>query len=653
MYSVIRRGIRGSVAFTALLLFPIASAPAQTTETVVFQGRLSTSGGSIPADGLYRIRFSIYAEEAGGASLWSENQPSVQVTDGVSNTVLFGENPAPPEIFTDWNSLWLEITVDTDNDGFEPEEIFAPRTPLHAVPIALYSKDAAKLGGVEAADYALKSDLDFSIESLTSQVEADNAAQDLLIGAKADSADVTAALAEKADADDVAAALAGKADADTVNEALLFKADSATVQSQQELQDNAIAGKADLSSIIQWQVVIGGGDVPAQRNFGYVINTSEAVNVQLPLSSSINVGDIIRVSGATLSGWQISQNTGQRILSQSLPFPQIPSTWTGIESTRIWSSVACSADGRRVVACDGGTPGPVVGSSDGGEFWSQYLIGGFWRSVAMSADGQTIVVADDSPGVLYLSTDGGFNWLGRESSRKWSSVAMSSDGTHMVAGVNFGGYLYTSNDSGDTWTQRDSLRDWSSVACSSDGSIMLASANPGQLYVSTDFGETWVARDSSRQWRDVAMSADGKRMMAASYGSWIYQSLDSGTSWFPIYTPRNWDCVASSANGQILAAGVISGNIYVSTDGGAKWNAVADSRVWRSLAMSADGTRLFGAAENTTLYTATAIISTTGRTTNTGSGSGLRGSSYSAVELQYVGNDTFLPISASGIVGVF
>lgn len=643
-----------AAARVALLLAVAPCAFAQSiSDTVVFQGRLAGPGGTVPADGLYRIRFSIYAEDAGGTSLWSENQPSVQVTDGTSNTILFGENPAPPEIFTDWNSLWLEITVDTDNDGFEPEEVFTPRTPLHAVPIALYAKDSAKMGGVPAADYALKADVDFSIDALTSQVESDNAAQDLAIDAKANAEEVTAALADKADSSVVNAALADKADAATVNEALLFKADSATVQSQQELQNAAIAGKAELSSIVQWQVVTSGGVVPAQRNYGYVINTSQPVNVQLPLSASLGVGDIIRISGASLSGWVVNQNSGQRILSQSLPFPQIPSTWSSIESTRIWSSVACSADGRRVVACDGGTPGPVVGSSDGGEFWSQYLTGGFWRSVAMSEDGQTILVADDAPGVLYLSTDGGLNWLGRESSRKWSSVAMSADATHMVATVNYGGFIYTSDDSGDTWTQRDSSRDWNSVACSSDGSIMLASANPGQLYVSTDYGATWVARDSSRQWRDVAMSADGSRMMSAVYGSWIYLSTDSGASWSPVYTPRNWDCVASSANGQILAAGVISGNIYISTDAGVKWNAVADSRVWRSLAMSADGTRLFGAAENTTLYTATALIGTTGRVTSAGSGGGLRGSAYSAVELQYVGNDTFLPLSASGNVAVF
>jgi hypothetical protein len=646
--------LMNAAARVALLLAVAPCAFAQSTsDTVVFQGRLAGPGGAVPADGLYRIRFSIYAEDAGGTSLWSENQPSVQVTDGTSNTILFGENPAPPEIFTDWNSLWLEITVDTDNDGFEPEEIFSPRTPLHAVPIALYAKDAAKLSGVAAADYALKADVDFSIDALTSQVESDNAAQDLLIEAKANSDDVTAALADKADADDVTSALAGKADADTVNEALLLKADSATVQSQQELQDTAIAGKAELSSIVQWQVVTSGGVVPAQRNYGYVINTSQPVNVQLPLSASLGVGDIIRISGASLSGWVVNQNSGQRILSQSLPFPQIPSTWSSIESTRIWSSVACSADGRRVVACDGGSPGPVQGSLDGGKTWSQYLFGEFWRSVAMSADGQIILIGIDSPGVLVVSTDGGLNWIGREESRKWSGVAISADGTRMVATANLGGYIYTSDDTGVTWTQRESSRDWSGVASSADGSVLLACANPGQLYVSTDYGATWTPRATSMQWRDVAISADGSRMVAVPYGQQIYTSEDGGVSWNPKELNRNWDCVASSSNGQILAAGVISGNIHLSTDAGSTWSAVADSRVWRSIAMSADGSRIYGAAENTTLYTATAAIGTTGRVTSAGSGGGLRGSAYSAVELQYVGNDTFLPLSASGNVAVF
>ncbi|MBI1319992.1 MAG: hypothetical protein GC168_13770 [Candidatus Hydrogenedens sp.] len=640
-------------ASAALLWSGPGHAQDGTSNTILFQTRVETPEGDPIPDGNYPVRFSIYATESDSTTLWSETQTLVEITDGLSNTILFGETPPPADLFDQWDSLWLEVAIDRDNDGFDPEDIFNPRTPLHAVPFALYAKDAGSLGGTPAGEYAKSADVTTELETLESSVTSAQDAQDAAIAMKADAAEVYT----KAEIDSQQGlqdeAIDDKADAAAVEAALLSKADAATVQSEQDAQDTAIAGKADLSSVLQWQVVNTGGIVPAQRNFGYVISANLGVSVVLPLSNTLVAGDIIRVSGASLSGWQVNQNAGQRILSQSLPFPQIPATWNSAENTRIWSSVACSADGRSVVACDGGTPGPVVGSSDGGMFWSQYLFGGFWRSLAMSADGQTILVADDSPGVLYVSDDGGLNWLGRESSRKWSSVAVSADATHMVAAVTLGGYLYTSDDSGATWTQRESTRDWSSVSCSSDGSVMLASANPGQLYVSTDYGETWVARDTARQWRSVAMSADGSRMIAAAYGDWNYVSTNGGANWSPVYTTGNWACVASSSNGQILAAGLISGNIYVSTDGGAKWTAVADSRVWRSLAMSADGSRLFGAAENSTLYGATASVGTTGRVTSPGSGGGLRGSAYSAVELQYVGNDTFLPISSSGSIAAF
>lgn len=629
-----------AACLVSALFAPVALAQT-TTNTVAFQGRLTGPGGTSLNNGLYRIRFSIYSEENGGASLWSEEQPSVQVTDGLSNTILFGENPAPPEIFTDWNSLWLEITVDSDNDGFEPEEVFSPRTALNAVPIALYSKDSGALGGVPAADYALKSDVDSSIDTLSTEIDNELAAQDIEILTKADAAAVTDALTTKAD---IVA----------VDAALVSKADAATVQAQQDAQDALIANKLDASALFQWQVVVSGGLVSAAKNNGYVVTTNEDVQVQLPESTSLGVGDIVRISNAGTGTWSIQQGAGQYILSQNLVTSGYRYTsWEPRETTRIWSDVAMSSDGSRIYAVDGGTPGPVMASVDGGITWSQVFNNSYWRAVATSSDGSVTTVVDGRPGNIWTSTDYGQNWFSGDSDRAWSDVACSADGVKQVATVNFGGKIYTSTNSGATWTPRDNDRDWISVASSADGVKLIAAVSSGLLYTSTDSGENWVSRAITQQWRAVASSPDGNKLAAVAYGGQIYTSTNSGVTWTARDVNRNWTGIAISADGNRLAATVYGGAIYISNDAGFNWEPTISGINWRSVAMTPDGNKLFAAPEIAPLYTATPTAAPIGRTTTVGTSGGLRGGQNSAVELQYVGNDTFLPLNSNGNIGAF
>src|SRR3954462_6373977 len=71
-------------------------------------------------------------------------------------------------------------------------------------------------------------------------------------------------------------------------------------------------------------------------------------------------------------------------------------TWTETGSpSNLWSAVACSADGSRLLAATGG----------------QFV-----------------------NGQLYISTDSGTNWaLTGPSSMRWTSVASSADGTKQIA----------------------------------------------------------------------------------------------------------------------------------------------------------------------------------------------------------------------------
>ena len=65
-----------------------------------------------------------------------------------------------------------------------------------------------------------------------------------------------------------------------------------------------------------------------------------------------------------------------------------------------------------------------------------------WSSLACSADGRKLV-AGTSNDYIYISTDGGVNWrVTRSPAANWTCVASSADGTRLVA-TTYGGGIYT------------------------------------------------------------------------------------------------------------------------------------------------------------------------------------------------------------------
>lgn len=595
----------------------------ETTNTVAFQGRLTAPGGGILANGTYPMRFRIYANETGGDALWTEEQPAVSIVDGLSNTVLFGETPPPQDLFSLWGSLWLEVWLDVDRDGFGEGDVFNPRTALNAVPIAFYAKDAGALGGIPADQYAKADEIYTKAES-----DEQRTAQDEQIAQKADNASVEASQA----AQDAEIAL--KADADAVD------ASQAAQDAQIALKantDTVNAALADLeasmrAAMFQWQE-IPAGPVQAQKNRGYTVNSADEVTITLPSSADLTVGDVVRVSGAGAGGWRLAGNVGQHVITQELKLRN-SDPWVPRDSSREWYSLASSADGNKLVAAVSG--GQLYISTDSGESWNPKDSARVWMSVASSADG-TKLVAVVYGGQIYTSTDSGLTWTPRETDRNWSAVASSADGTKLVATVS-SGQIYTSTDSGENWTPRESSAGWGAVASSSDGSRLIA-INGSALYVSTDSGENWNQKGILRAWRSVAMSSDGLKIIAAVRDGQLYTSTDLGESWIARESNREWRAVASSVDGTRLLACVNEGPLYVSVDSGETWSPREYNREWFAVASSADGTKLLAAVRNGNLYTSTDTTELT---------SGLAGQQYSAVELQYIGNDTFLPLSSSG-----
>jgi hypothetical protein len=131
---------------------------------------------------------------------------------------------------------------------------------------------------------------------------------------------------------------------------------------------------------------------------------------------------------------------------------------------------------------------------------------------------------------------------------------------------------------------------------------------------------------------------------------YLYTSTDSGANWWAGDSSRGWQSVASSADGSRLAAVAMSGYgyIYTSTDSGVTWTVQPDAgrRGWYSVASSADGTRLVAVVNGGQIYTSTS-------STTAGTAGYLLGNQNAAIELQYVGNGKFIPISSMGTVQFF
>ena len=315
-------------------------------------------------------------------------------------------------------------------------------------------------------------------------------------------------------------------------------------------------------------------------------------------------------------------------------------TWTPTSAPSLpWSSLACSADGNQLVAAGFFRfqnevwfyrPLFIYTSADSGATWTQSATtSNLWTSVAISADGTKLVAAAKlgfdlyngdvaGDGGVYASTNSGVTWTRTTApANNWSSVTSSADGTKLVAvSLDDGagddeGSIYISLDSGVTWARTSApANGWSLVASSADGTkIVAADTWDGRVYISTNSGADWVQSGApeSFYWTSIASSADGMKLIAAQgllggYGGapgTIYTSANGGITWMPTAAPTNdWISVASSADGTRFVAGTSGYDfgdqpIYTSTDSGATWQLSGPQTRWSSVTISADGAKSF------------------------------------------------------------
>ncbi len=318
------------------------------------------------------------------------------------------------------------------------------------------------------------------------------------------------------------------------------------------------------------------------------------------------------------------------------PYPGCAQDWTLTSAPLTnWTSLAASADARFLVAAAWGPgnwaffwPGPIYVSTNAGTSWTMVLPrdgpGGYpepvisWSSVACSADGKKIFAAGWLPGdigihglPIYMSTNAGLSWTETATDAladAWELVAASADGKNVVACPPVSPVL-VSTDSGASWKPASVSRA-SRGAWSADGTtlvlagMILAPSTNAAIATSTNLGASWVTVEFTNvSGISVAASADGARLYAAAGPGLIYTSRDAGSTWTPTTAPSNfWSSIASSADGTklVAAAGLYGANagmpIYTSADAGVTWTSnKAPDIGWASVAASADGCSLLAA----------------------------------------------------------
>ena len=651
-----------SATFAALLLLAMA-ARAQTT-AFTYQGRLNN--GTNPATGMYDFRFQIYNANSVVVGGPLTNAP-VGVTNGLFTVALdFGGN-----VFNG-SALTLEIGVRTNGDT-NVYTVLSPRQPVLSVPYAVQSLNASNALTLAAPLQSTNITGTIPDTQLSANVALLNTNQ-VFAGANKFTGPVTATNPANVFVGAFAGNGIGLTSLSTTN--LVGTLPDARLSTNVALLNASAAfsgtvsaglfagnghGLTNVPGAFFW-VTISGTNAVAASNVGFIVtNNTTPVTILLPPAPS--VGDVFRVAGVGAAGWIMMQNSNQTVLAGNLSPGSIGENWTARDSVRNWSAVASSSDGVKLVATVNN--GQIYTSTNSGQTWTAQTTSGLgsldWSCVASSADGTKLVAAVGyipnnafPTGFLYTSTDSGVTWtkLGSLSSVNdlWSSVASSANGSTLVAavyGTSVNAGVYSSINAGANWTFA-AAQYASAVASSADGTKLVVTVANGAgqgIYTSTNSGASWVQHNTSNGWTAVTSSSDGSRLAATMGSGQIYISADSGVTWTPTASSATWTAIDSSADGSLLAATYNGpGYISISTDSGALWSQRAPNLAWDGIALSSDGTKLAAVAYGGQIYTSSQSNTSIGTTGY------LTGAGQTAIELEYVGNGIFLPLSHEGTI---
>ena len=328
----------------------------------------------------------------------------------------------------------------------------------------------------------------------------------------------------------------------------------------------------------------------------------------------------------------ISKDLGQSWSSNSLGTDSAP--FAGMRS-----SVAMSADGRRVIAADFGAVGTGEGgylelSDDYGRTWNavKSLGAQLWAEVVTSPSGKYALAISFGQGArlsnptqdpipeIYISRDFGKNWspidLSNLSLVRSSTANPVVSDTGKVAFIDDHG-LRLSMDSGKTWTTTGILNEAKNATAIYFGEkkdqIFVSDAT--HLYRSDDFGRSWQVSTIPGS-HDISAIIPGKlvgSIIAIDLGSsyWTQAKLTSATFFLSSDSGNTWSVLARSSS-QVLFRSFIAANfgqrilasndsdLFFSSDYGKSWTTVSKdlSRIWSGVSISADGGSIYATSHH-------------------------------------------------------
>lgn len=248
-------------------------------------------------------------------------------------------------------------------------------------------------------------------------------------------------------------------------------------------------------------------------------------------------------------------------------------------------------------------------------------------------------------------------------------VAASADGTVMyyaAGGLSSG--VWVSTDSGQNWSLAGSPNlsgAYISVACSANGRIVYAEPSSGTIQKSTNSGATWFSTGITQTGNFMSCTANGAVLFTSNYacsgngtnlarlsGGAVTISTNGGAAFsISVTTPVTFNCLAASSDCTKLVGGSANGLLYATSNRGATWTALTSSaQVWSGAWMSPDGSKLAATVSTSGGVTGGIYFGNVVPLPDTITTNSIGGSRGSAVELQYIGNNQFMPVSSTGTI---
>ena len=570
---------------------------------ISYQGRLSDSGS--PANTNYDFRFAVFTAPTNGTmvSIWITNL-TVPVANGLFSTTLnFGSN-----IFNgtlNGSNDWLDVSVRASSAS--TFTTLYPREPILPVPYALFAVNASNLLGTLAA------------------------------------AQVVGTLP---------ASTLGGAYTNTVN----FTNGTNTF----------------------YGAFFGNGLNLTNLNASSVINGT-LPDAQLPLDTA-RLGQNQTFTGAnTFSGTETHSGTYTFSGTGTYSGPNLftaSNTFTGVSTFTNWNnSFVGSFYGNGLVGWN-----VVIGNSqsavrDHGYMVTNPLVTTITLPTSPLTNVDIVRVSGAGAGGWTVAAAGGQTIVGNFANYgncfpvqtfagSYLSIAASADVIHQYMVVNASpASVSASADSGTTWTTIAALSgNFLYVACSANGRIVYAAPTSGGIRKSTDGGASWTTLGTTTT-GFISCSADGSQLFvnntacsgtgtfrAMLSGGTVSISTNSGASSAPISTPTTVACVAVSSDCHCIVVGANPGLLYASANRGSTWTALTTTnQIWSGASMSPDGSHLAASATTSGVIQGGLYRGSVTPLPNT-SATSLTGSFGSAVELQYIGNNQFIPVSSSGLI---